>query len=94
MTLRIIEEEHPEGVILALHGWLSAAEVGEVERLAAEARRPVTIDLVHVVGVDADGLRALRRLRGGGVRLTGASHFVELLLERPDDADKHVGGER
>lgn len=95
MTLRIIEQENPGEVILALHGWLSAAEVGEVERLTAEARRPVTINLVHVVGVDADGLRALRRLREGGVRLAGASHFVELLLERlADGAGKNAGEER
>jgi anti-anti-sigma regulatory factor len=42
----------------------------------------VRIDLAQLAGVDAAGLRALRRLRGGGARLTGASPFVQLLLER------------
>jgi anti-anti-sigma regulatory factor len=85
MTLRIFEEPDERGAVIALHGWLSGPEVGEVERLAAAAAgRSVRIDLVHLVGVDADGLQALKRLQGGGARLTGASPYVEMLLERTD----------
>lgn len=83
MTLRIFEEASEHEAVIALHGWLSAAEVAEVERLATAQSLPVRIDLAHLAGVDAEGLRVLRRMRGGGARLSGASPYVELLLERP-----------
>ncbi len=82
MTLRIFQDAGEEGAALALHGWLSAAEAPELERLAAAQRAPLTIDLAHLVGADADGLGVLLRLRGCGARLTGASPFIELMLER------------
>jgi hypothetical protein len=82
MTLRIFEQAGEGEAVIALHGWLSAAGVGEVERLAAAQSRPVSIDLAQLAGVDVEGLRALLRLRGEGARLTGASPYVELLLER------------
>jgi len=92
MTLRIFEDANEREAVIALHGWLSVAEVGEVERVAdAVADRPVRIDLEHLVGVDLAGLQALRRLRGLGARLTGASPFVELLLERTMAIGKGVG---
>ena len=53
-----------------------------MERLAAACDRPLRIDLAHLVEVDAEGLRTLRALRQRGVRITGASPYVELLLER------------
>lgn len=87
MTLRIFENAVEGEAVIALHGWLSSAEVAEVERLAAESSRPLRIELGQLAGVDEDGLRVLRRLRGGGARLTGASPYVELLLERTTDVD-------
>ncbi len=99
MTLRIFEEANDREAVMALHGWLNGAEVGEVERVAATLDRPLRIDLAQLVGVDAEGLRALQRLQGSGVRLTGASPFVELLLERtvaagPGAADTNSGGKK
>jgi hypothetical protein len=68
------------------------AAVREVERVAAAAGdQPLRIDLAHLVGVDPAGLQTLRRLRGRGARLTGASPFVELLLERTVAIDHGVG---
>ena len=87
MTLRIFQETKEREVVIALHGWLSAAEVAEVERLAAEQDRPLRVDLAQLAGVDAEGLRLLRRLRDRGARLTGASPFIELMLERAVVAD-------
>jgi hypothetical protein len=87
MTLRIFQEAKEHEVVIALHGWLSAAEVPEVERLAVGAERPLRIDLAQLAGVDAEGLRLLRRLRDGGARVTGASPFIELRLERAVVAD-------
>ncbi len=82
MTLRIFAEAQDRRAVISLHGWLSVAEVSELERVAAEAQSPVTIDLAQLVGVDADGLQALRRQQERGARLVGASPFVELLLKQ------------
>jgi hypothetical protein len=82
MTLRIFEASDAGGDVVALHGWLSAAEVGELERVVSAHGRPLRFDLTQLAGVDADGLRELARWRRRGVRLTGASPFVELMLER------------
>jgi anti-anti-sigma regulatory factor len=90
MTLRIFEEANEREAVVALHGWLSSAEVDELAKVVAGKRPCVRIDLAQLAGVDAAGLRALRRLRGSGARLTGASPFVELLLERSaaDDGER------
>jgi CheY-like chemotaxis protein len=85
MTLRIFEQDDEGEVVMALHGWLSAAEVGELERLFASRAQPPRIDLAQLTGVDMDGLRALRRLREDGARLTGATPYVALLLERTSE---------
>jgi len=82
MTLRIIEQAGEQESVIGLHGWFSAAEVDEVEKLVAARNCPLGIDLAHLTGADAKGLRALRGLQRRGVRLTGASPYVQLLLER------------
>jgi hypothetical protein len=95
MTLRIFQEETESEMIIALHGRLSSAEVEEVVRLAEARGKPLRIDLGSLVGADAPGLRTLRKLQGGGARLSGASPFVALMLERtpvddgPPDTDSH-----
>jgi hypothetical protein len=91
MALRIFEETIAGEALIALHGWLSVAEVAEFEKAAAATGRPPRIDLAHLNGVDKEGLRALQRLRQQGARLTGASPYIELLLERTGEA---VDGER
>ncbi len=80
MTLRIFEKTDDLGAVIALHGWLSAAEVPAVEDLAASTDGPLTIDLAVLVGADSHGVRCLRGLRDRGARLEGASPFIELML--------------
>lgn len=89
MTLRIFEEPDEHEAVIALHGWLSAAELDELAKVAARKGARVRIDLAQLAGVDAAGLQALKRLRKGGARLTGASRYIELLMERSaaDDAE-------
>lgn len=82
MTLRIVEEIERQEPVIALHGWLSAAEVVELERAAAAAGRPPRIELGQLAGVDAAGARALRAQRDRGALLTGASPYIALLIER------------
>jgi hypothetical protein len=86
MTLRIFEGNDRQGELVALHGWLSEAEVAEVERVVAAHGLGLRIDLKNLAGTDADGLRALGRLRAAGARLVGASPFIALLLERAKGA--------
>ena len=88
MPLRIFDESDAIEAVFALHGWLSAAEVNEVKRLAAESDRPLRLDLAHLVGVDAEGVRTLRALRQRGVRITGSSPYIELLMVRTGEADE------
>lgn len=90
MTLRIFEEASEGEPVIALHGWLTAAEVDELAKVVAGKCPTLCIDLAQLAGVDAVGLRALRRLRECGARLTGASPYVELRLERSAED----GGER
>lgn len=82
MTLRILERGSEHEAVIELHGWLSAAEVTEVERLAGERASTVRIDLTQLAGVDMPGLEALRRLQASGARLTGMTPYIELLLQR------------
>jgi hypothetical protein len=82
MTLRIDLLAGKSPATIALHGWLSAAEVAEFERTVAEAGMPLLIDLAHLAGADAEGRRSLCRQERRGARLTGASPYIGLLLER------------
>jgi len=86
MTLRIVEEIEGPAPRIALHGWLSAAEVVELERAAAAAGRPPRIELGQLAGLDAAGARALRAQRERGALLTGATPYVALLIERASAA--------
>jgi len=82
MTLRIVEENAALETVITLHGWLSAAEVVELEKTAAAADRPPRIELGQLAGIDAEGARALRRQRERGALLTGATPYIALLIER------------
>ena len=64
---------------MVLQGRLCVAEVAVLEKTAAEAGLPLSLDLRQLLGADADGLRALRRQRRRGVCFTGVSPYMELL---------------
>jgi hypothetical protein len=82
MTLRIDLLAAEGASTIALHGWLSAAEVAEFERTVAEAGLPLRIDLSQLAGADAEGRLSLCRQERRGASLTGASPYIGLLLER------------
>jgi hypothetical protein len=77
---RIFEDGDQHEAVVAIHGWITEPAVGEVVKVVARKGPGVRIDLSQLVGVDHAGLVALRRLRDGGVPLTGSSPFIELLL--------------
>jgi hypothetical protein len=88
MTVRIDTATDVGQPTIVLHGWLSAAEVPEFERLVTEAGLPVRIDLTDLVEADLEGRRSLLRLRKRrGVHLVGASPHVRLLLRSTARAD-------
>ena len=88
MTLRIFVEAQSDGGVVALHGWLSAAEVGEVDKAVAELGPSPRVDLTHLAGVDAEGLKALKRLKEKGTSLTGATQYIALRLAGKVTADR------
>jgi hypothetical protein len=87
VTFRIVERVGAKETVLELHGWLNTGEVTELESVVARATLPLCIDLEHVAGANADGLRALLRHEELGARLTGASPYIELLLSRTAGAE-------
>ena len=91
MTLRIVLRATAGEPVLALHGWLSGAEVTEFERLAAATALPLSLDLESLTGADEAGVAALRTQRLRGVRLTKASPYIALLL-RARRAGEASGG--
>jgi hypothetical protein len=82
MTLRIDRQVTAKENVIMLHGWLRSNVIAELEKAAALDALPLRIDLEHLVGADPDGLRALLKLEEQGARLTGASPYIELLLNR------------
>ena len=41
----------------------------------------LVLDLSELMKADEEGIRALKKLRGGGARLVAASPYIQLLLE-------------
>jgi len=81
VPLRIVTRvEKNAGTALVLDGWLSGPEVEEFEAVAESASLPLRIDLAHVTGADAAGVRALHAQRARGAALANASPYIELLL--------------
>jgi hypothetical protein len=78
MTLRItaIPKERP--TTLRLEGRLGAEEVPELERSVDASIRH--LDLRDLVSADEEGVAALRRLRGRGLKLKSASRYFALRL--------------
>ena len=81
MTLQILSVNVGGTAQIELHGRLSALEVTEFRSVCAAQPAPVTIDLTNLSGASAEGILALRAERARGARLTGASPYIELLLE-------------
>jgi hypothetical protein len=90
--LQIFVECDRHDAVVALHGWLTEPEVGDLAEAVARNGLGVRIDLSHLVGADQAGLVALRRLRDEeGVPLTGSSPLFEMLLGEMQAS--HVSGE-
>ena len=68
--LRITQLIRPDGRrVLLLEGRLVGAWVAELRRAVGDSAGPTTVDLAAVAFADADGVTALRRLRGAGAEI-------------------------
>ena len=74
--------------VLLLEGRLVGPWVAELRRTVAEVDGPTSIDLAGVTFADAEGVAALRALRGEGTALVGASGFLAALIGVDDGADR------
>jgi anti-anti-sigma regulatory factor len=71
------------GERLELEGRLTAAYIGELEKVVGEARvraSRLSLDLSELAFLDADGARFLRSLQSDGIQIGGCSAFVAELL--------------
>ena len=81
MTVRItIAEERPVRR-LWVEGRLSAIEVAELEGAIGDDPCAVCLELSNLRSADAAALAALRRLRGAGVEMHGASPHLAWQIE-------------
>ena len=81
MLLRIDEERLGEVTVMHVMGRLREGTVEELGRACREARGPIRLELSGLLHADEIGIRLLRSLRDSGTELTGASPFVQLLIE-------------
>ena len=91
MPFRIFVRGGGDTAVLELNGWLREREVAVFEETCALQDGPVQLDLKHLLGIDAEGREALHRQRARGVRITGASPYIELLMSRTADASAWDG---
>jgi hypothetical protein len=78
---RITEYQHGQDTVIQVDGQLMSDGARELERVCREATPPLILELTNLRTANSDGLRMLKRLSSEGVRLTGASRYIELLLE-------------
>jgi hypothetical protein len=90
--LRITKQNPPQGrPVLVLEGRLVGPWVAELRQTLSQVEGPSTLDLAGVTFADADGVAALRALRGAGAELVGVSGFLAALIGADDGADRTVG---
>lgn len=80
MTLRITQIVPGPPAEFTLDGRLTGAEVAELCRAVADTAGPVVLDLTGLQFADRAGASALRELIADGVKLTGVSPYIELLI--------------
>ncbi len=80
MEWRLTTKEIGAESVIRVDGRLAGAAVAELERACLEARRPLRLDLTHLVALDDSGVAALRRLAADGIELAHASPYVVLLV--------------
>jgi anti-anti-sigma regulatory factor len=81
MSIRITETCDGDGTVLRLDGWLASEDVEELIRACHSAQGPVVLELMNLQSASSSGVEALLELASLGVRVRGASTFIELLMK-------------
>ena len=83
MTVRMNIENGGGGLTtISVVGWIEGDdEARELLRVVRETQAPVRLDLAELQTSDANGLVVLNTLAQDGIRITGASDFIKLLLK-------------
>ncbi len=90
LAFRLSRCDKGELVSVALHGWLNEEVLGEFERECEPLGTRLWLDLSQLLGADEAGLRALNRRTAAGIRLVGASPYIQLLLKSQAAADEMI----
>ena len=88
IVFRLIVNEAPDVTTVRLVGQFRDEAVALLTDTCEAARRPLILDLSELTSASEVAVLLLRRLASGGVHLLGASQYVQLLLERAEDAHR------
>ena len=80
MTLRIVMTGPDPPVTVKIEGRLTGEEAAELRRVCAGIDGWPVLDLTDLQSADREGVSVLRELRAKGVRLIGASPYIQILL--------------
>jgi hypothetical protein len=93
VTLQIVCRVAPDESVVELHGWLRGPEITEFQAACAARPLPLRIDLENLAGASSEGILALKEQQSRGARMTGASPYIDLLLQgRSPRRDKNGCG--
>lgn len=80
--IRFLSSDSDSKTTISIAGRLQADHLGELEALCAEAQGELVLDLSELQNADDASIRRLRDLQDKGTRVTGASPYIRLRLER------------
>ena len=80
--IRFASTDSGSTTIISVAGKLEAAHLAELESQCANARHSVELDLAQLQSADEASIRWLSDHIAEGSRITGASPYIKLRLER------------
>lgn len=81
MPLRITRESDGPDTILRIDGRLHGRNRVELQHACESIEGQLTLELSGLLSVDTDGIQNLMDLQSHGVRLRGASRYIQLLMQ-------------
>ena len=82
MTLRITSAGVAPSATVKIEGRLTGDEIPELRRACEAVEGRLVLDLTYLQSADRQGVSVLQELRSKGADLTGASPYMQLLLDR------------
>ena len=82
MTVRIRKTCESDQTVLWVDGYLTAGDVGELDREYRSAQGSRGLELTNLLSADSEGVECLRDLISLGAEIRGNSPYIALLLEK------------